>query len=144
MKMKSARKLASRYLNVGRSKVKIDAGKAKEIKEAITGEDIKGLITNGSFTKSKEAGQSRGRARVLLLKKQKGRKRGPGKKRGTLKTRIDSKRLWLIKVRSQRDFIKKLYEEKTIDKESYRDLYGKVKGGFFRNKAHINTYITKK
>jgi len=141
--MKSAKKLAAKYLKVGTSRLVVDGSKQKEVKEAITGEDVKNLITQGTFKKS-GVGHSRGRARVLHKKKQAGRRRGPGTKKGTAKARINKKELWLKKVRSQRKYIKSLLDEKKIENAVYRDLYKKVKGGFFRSKAHINTYITKK
>jgi large subunit ribosomal protein L19e len=142
MKMISAKKLAAKYLKVGTTKVWVDQSKLKEIKEAITGEDIKKLIGEGAFKKQLQ-GQSRGRARELLKKKQAGRKKGPGTRKGTAKARIKPKEQWLKKVRSQRVFIKTLLDEEKVDNKGYRDLYRKVKGGFFRSKAHISTYINK-
>ena len=143
MKMNSAKRLAARFLNVGATKVKVDGSKLKEVKEAMTGDDIKGLIGDKTFTKN-ATGQSRGRARALAEKKKKGRKKGIGKRKGTMKARTNPKELWLKKVRAQRLYIKKLLAEEKVDSKSYRDLYRKVKGGFFRTKSHIDVYLSKK
>ena len=143
MKMESAKKLASKYLNVGISRIKVSPYKAKEIKESITGEDIKALVADGTFKKFGQ-GQSSGRAKVLKIKKQKGRRRGPGTRKGTHNARVVLKKLWLIKVKSQRRFIKSLLEDEKIDRKQYRNIYRKVKGGFFRNKNHIKIYLNQK
>ena len=142
MKVSSARRIAAKYLNVGTSRVKINPDETSKLKDVITGEDVKGLIAEKVFTKVGQ-GHSRGRARILLIKKRKGRKRGEGKKKGGKKARTNPKKLWLIKVRSQRNYIKVLLEEEKINPKSYRDLYNKVKGGFFRSKAHIDIYLSK-
>lgn len=141
MNMSSAKRLASRYLNVGISRVKYfgDLGK---VKEAITGDDIKNLVSEGIFTKVGQ-GHSRGRARINLEKKKSGRSRGPGKRKGSVKARTDPKDKWLKKVRSQRKFIKKLLLEGNVDNKVYRSLYRKIKGGFFRDKSHINVFLGK-
>jgi len=142
MKVESARRLASRYLNVGTNKIKIKPEFVSKIKESITGEDIKGLILDkGIFKEIK--GQSRGRARILLEKKKKGRKRGIGKRKGTSKARVNPKLLHIIKARSQRKYIRLLLDTQKISKETYRDLYKKIKGGYFRTKAHISIYLSK-
>jgi len=142
MKMISAKRVAARHMNVGVSKILVDSSKTKEIKEAITGDDIKSLISQGAFKKEVK-GHSRGRARVLALKKKKGLKKGAGKRKGTKNARRDLKGLWLKKVRSQRAYIKILFDEKKIDRKVYHDLYRKVKGGFFRTKSHIDVYLKK-
>ncbi len=142
MKMNSAKRLVSKYLNVGTSRVKVDPEKAKAIKDAITGEDLKALIKDGVFEKA-GVGHSRGRARILALKKKAGRKRGQGTRRGLASARTNPKQLWLKKVRSQRVYLKKLLDENKVDKPKYRELYRKIKGGFFRSKAHIDVYISK-
>ena len=127
---------------MGKSRIYIDPSKLKEVKEAITGDDIKGLIADKAFKKT-GVGHSRGRARILLVKKQKGRKRGLGKRKGSVKARTNPKEMWLKKVRAQRKYIRKLLEDEKIDKKIYRDLYLKIKGGFFRTKAHIDNYLSK-
>ena len=45
------------------------------------------------------------------------------------------------KIRSQRSFIKKLKENNKISNKTYRDLYNKSKGGYFRSKRHIKLYL---
>lgn len=143
MKMSSAKRIAARKLNVGVSRLKVDPTATKKIKEAITGVDIENLIKEGVF-KFSGKGQSRGRARVLLAKKKKGRQKGIGSRKGTRNARTNKHKLWILRVRAQRKYILKLLQEQKIDSLQYRDLYNKIKGGFFRSKSHIDSYLSKK
>jgi len=143
MNMKSAKKIVARKLNVGVSKVKVSNDSLKKVKEAITGTDLESLVKEKVFS-TKGDSQSRGRARILLEKKKKGRKKGLGKRRGTKNARTNTKEMWMKKVRAQRKYILILLKEEKIDRVKYRDLYNKIKGGFFRSKAHIDSYLSKK
>lgn len=144
MKVNSAKRIVAKKLNVGTSKVKIDTGASKKIKEAITGQDLESLIKDGTFTKKTNLSQSMGRARILKEKKKKGRKSGKGTRRGKRNARQDLHALWIMKIRAQRKYILTLLSEQKIDKVKYRDLYNKAKGGFFRSKSHIDSYLSKK
>ena len=48
----------------------------------------------------------------------------------------------MARIRSQRMLIKELLEKGSIQRETYRFLRKKSKGGFFRNKGHIKVYLT--
>ena len=76
------------------------------------------------------------------MQKSKGRRKGYGSRKGTANARLDSKTVWINKIRLQRKFLKQLRDTKKISLETYKDLYRKSKGGFFRNKRHIKLYIT--
>lgn len=143
MKVKSARRIIARKLNVGVSKIRISPETASKVKEAITGADLGNLVAEKTVYKLKKNSQSMGRARVLKAKKRKGRKRGSGSKRGSYNARVKLRDMWIVRVRSQRKYIKSLLTDKKITKEQYRELYNKVKGGFFRSKGHINIYLEK-
>lgn len=143
MNMISAKRIAAKKMNVGVSKLKVDPSAAKKIKEAITGQDINGLIKEGVFATSIK-GQSRGRARVLQEKKKRGRKKGQGTRKGTKNSRTNKRDAWIVRARSQRKYILTLLKDKKVDKVQYRDLYNKIKGGFFRSKGHIDSYLNKK
>jgi large subunit ribosomal protein L19e len=144
MNVKSAKRIVAKKLNVGTSKVKISTDASKKIKEAITGQDLESLIKEGTFTKRTNLSQSMGRARILKEKKKKGRKSGKGTRRGKKNARQDLHALWIMKIRAQRKYILTLLSEQKIDKVKYRDLYNKAKGGFFRSKSHIDSYLSKK
>lgn len=144
MKVKSARRIVARKLGVGTSRVKVNPDLASKVKEAITGLDLENLCREKVFVKSKKNAQSRGRARVLHIKKQKGRRKGQGSRKGSKNSRINFHALWITKVRSQRKYLRLLLADKKISNKQYRDLYNKIKGGFFRSKAHIDLHLEKK
>ena len=142
MKMKSFKEQLSKLMNVGKSRLWISPDAKESIKKAITKDDIKELINNGSVRKIK-GGQSRGRAKILAEKKKKGRRVGAGRKKGVKTARTNPKTEWMTKVRAQRKYIKELKESKEIDSSLYKELYSKIKGGFFRSKNHIKLYVAK-
>jgi len=45
-------------------------------------------------------------------------------------------------IRKQRKFVKELRDKKLINTKVYRQIYNKIKGGFFRSKNHIKLYLT--
>ena len=98
------------------------------------------IIDKAIFALPKK-GISRGRARTYHLKKKQGRHRGLGSRKGKLTARMPKKDAWKNVVRAQKALLKKLRDEKTITTRVYRELYMKVKGGFFRSVRHIKLYI---
>ena len=138
------RRLAADVLNCSPKDVRFVESKLKEIKEAITRTDIRVLIEQGIILKSTKSEASRARARENHLQKVKGNRKGQGSRKGTQNARESSKEVWMNKVRSQRKLIREMKEKNLISNESFRDLYLKVKGGFFRNKRHIKLYVGEK
>jgi len=138
------KRLASEVLGVGLDRVWIDPTKIKEVAEALTKDDIRDLIKRGIIRKLPIKGQSRARARELHEKRKKGRRRGPGSRKGKATARNDPKRDWINRVRAQRELIRELKEKGLIDNKLYRDLYMKVKGGFFKSRRHILLYLEQK
>jgi len=137
------RRLAAEIAGVGKSRVKFDPERLKEIKEAITREDVRALIKSGAIIIEKPRGISRGRARKLKEQKRKGRRRGPGSRKGKYYSKLSRKERWMRAVRAQRKFLKALKEKGRIDKKMFKELYRKVKGGFFRSVSHIKLYLEK-
>jgi large subunit ribosomal protein L19e len=125
------KKLAAKVLKVGKDKVWLDPTKIKEIKEAITKADIRRLILKG-YIKVLKKGK--------VKKERKKGKKGPGKRKGTKYSRLDKKRVWINRVRSQRKLLRELKEKGKIDNLTYRKLYLMVKGGFFRSRSHLLLY----
>jgi large subunit ribosomal protein L19e len=141
MDLKVQRRIAARILRVGVERVKIKPEYAKEVKNALTAEDIRELIRKGYIYVEKLIGQSRGRARVLHEKKKKGRRRGHGSRKGAIGARVDKKREWINKVRKQRRFLKFIKDK--IPKDLYRKLYLLSKGGYFRSLRHLKDHLRK-
>jgi len=141
MKLKVQKRLSSDVLDCSPKRVVFDESSLSEIKEAITKDDIRGLVQQGVIRKTPKYSTSRVRARQRHVQKTKGRRRGIGKRKGTAKARTPEKRAWINKIRLQRAVLKQLKEKALIAKNIYRDLYLKAKGGFFRSRRHLKTYM---
>ena len=141
MNLKNKKRLAGILLKRGLKRVWFNPDKLSEIKEAITKDDIRNLIRDGSIRVKPKIGNSRFRSRKLLIQKRKGRRQGPGTRKGKSTSRLPRKREWINRVRKQREFIKLLKDKKAIDAAKYKELRAKVKGGFFRSKRHLKLYL---
>lgn len=141
MNLANQKRLSAKLLNVGETKVWFDPDRLIDIKEAITKNDLRNLIKRGAIKPRAELGSSRVRARKRLLQRRKGRQTGPGTRKGSSTARLTRKETWMLTVRSQRGFIKELKDKNLVEGKTYRNLYSKVKGGYFRNKRHIKLYL---
>jgi large subunit ribosomal protein L19e len=143
MENRKAKELAAKILKVGVGKIFINPQETTKVKEAMTKDDIRGLIADRIIKKRQDNYQSKGRTRVLKSQKKKGRKRGHGKRTGTKKARIEKKKTWMKKVRAQRRTLKELKEKdpEAVKKVGYSNVYKKIKGGYFRGKKYLEEYV---
>ncbi len=138
MQANKLRRLAASVLKCGKSKIWIDPVALDRLKEAMTKEDVRVLVKDGIIKERRDAGHSRGKARILQAKKRKGRKAGKGKRTGTKKARVQRRERWMANVRSQRTMLRKLRAEGKITGErSYSKLYHMVTGGYFRGRKQL-------
>ena len=139
--MKIQKRLASQILNCSEKRVKFDSQRLADIKEAITKTDIRQLVAEKAITKIPEKGVSRGRARAIKVQKSKNQRKGRGSRQGKHTARLPKKESWMNKIRSQRKFIQEIKEKKIISNETFRKVYLRCKGGFFRSTRHIKIYL---
>jgi large subunit ribosomal protein L19e len=125
--------MAAEILKVGQSRVWMDPAKIKDIKGAITRKDIKNLIKKGII---KPLPEKRPRP-----KERRKRRRGPGSRKGSAYAKLTKKRRWIQAIRPMRRMLKELKDEGQIDSPTYRKLRGLIKGGMFRNRSHLRTYL---
>lgn len=135
------KKLASQILKCSKKRIWFDSSSLDEIKEAITKVDVRSLINKGTIKRKPMVGVSKSRARKRKEQRKKGRQKGHGSRKGKRTARLPKKRAWIGKIRIQRVFLKLLRKNKLIDVTTYRTLYKKCSGGFFRSKRHIKLYI---
>jgi large subunit ribosomal protein L19e len=135
------KRLASELLKCGGTRVRFNPEKVADIAKAITREDIRRLISKGVIAKKPEVGTSRARANKIAEKKKKGRRRGPGTRKGTPNARLRKKVRWMTKVRSQRKYLQELKKTEKLSTSLSRQIYLKIKGGVFRSKAHLKNFI---
>jgi large subunit ribosomal protein L19e len=141
MKLAVQKRLAATIFKCSQKRVWFDDDRLSDIKEAITKQDLKGLISEGVIRLKPEKSISRGRSRKTKTQKSKGLQKGRGSRKGGLKARLPKKQRWMAKIRAQRSFLKELRDKGLIKKATYQDLYLKSKGGFFRSKRHIKLYV---
>ena len=142
MKLNNQKRIVADMSGVGLARVKFNTERLEDIKEAITKADLRGLINDHAIIILPKKGTSRVRARKVLKQKRKGRKTGPGSRKGKKTARLSGKRLWMNKIRIQRSFAKELRDKQLISLSTYRLVYRRIKGGYFRSKSHIKTYLT--
>lgn len=141
MSLKSQRRLAAKILKHGESRVWIAPERIEDVSTAITREDIRRLIHEGAIQALPKKGISRGRTRTLREKKRRGLRKGHGSRKGTAGARTPKKRLWAERVRPLRNHLRELRDHRIIAKNVYRNLYGMVKGGAFKNVSHLEQYL---
>jgi large subunit ribosomal protein L19e len=139
--LKNQKRLAAKAVSVGIDNVRLVPERISEIKEAITKEDIRALIKSGAIIIYAKKSPSRIRARLRQKQKKRGRRRGAGKRKGAKFARAPGKLTWTRKIRLMRSTLKALREKNRITKETYKDIYLKAKGGFFRDKGHMMFYL---
>ena len=141
MNLTSQRKLAANVLDCGVNRVWIDPERVDEVSMAITRSEIRNLIKDKAIKALQENSQSKGRARVLAEKKKKGRRTGPGSRKGKKYSVVSKKTRWINRIRAQRKHLTSLKERRVITVNTYRSLYRKAKGGEFRSIAELERYI---
>ncbi len=140
--LKTQRRLAASVLKVGLGKVWMDPKELDAIAAGITRVDIKGLISDGKIRIKREQGASSYRVKKRRAQRAKGRRRGPGKRKGAKGARFPAKKRWISTIRPLRHTLKKLRDEEKIDKPTYRRLYLMAKGGMFKSRSHLDAYLT--
>lgn len=141
MKLNVQKRLAANILKCSPKKVWFAPDRLADIKEAITKADIRGLIGEGVIAKEQAKGISRVRANHRAVQKSKGLRRGPGKRKGKKTALMPRKEAWITKIRAQRSLLTELKANNIVSVDTYKTLYRKAKGGFFRNRRHIKIYI---
>lgn len=141
MNLATKKRIASDLIGAGPKRIWFDEDNLDEIKSALTRDDIRKLIAKGIIRAKQKTSVSRGRFRKALKQKRKGKRQGAGNRKGKATARLSRKESWVIKIRSQREFIKELFDRKSVTNETYTLLRKKAKSGLFRNKRHIKLYL---
>jgi large subunit ribosomal protein L19e len=141
MRLHVQKRLAASILKRSKDKIAINPSRMEDVKEAITRFDIKSLIKDGAIIAKAVKGPSKVRARKIKAQKRKGRRSGEGSKKGKSTARLSKKAAWMITIRKQREFLRELKEKEYVDSKTFRSLYKKAKGGYFRSKRHVKLYI---
>lgn len=141
MNLRSQRRIASRILKCGENRIWINPDNMEKVKQAITRNDIRGLIKDKIIKKLPVKKAKRIDTRKKAKQKLKGRRKGEGSRKGKFHARVGKKEKWLKIVRPQRRTLKELKDKKKIESNNYRKVYRMIKGGMFRSKRHLLSYL---
>ncbi|MCX6777435.1 MAG: 50S ribosomal protein L19e [Candidatus Micrarchaeota archaeon] len=141
MAIKTVKRLAAMILRRGASAIKIASGQDKKAGEALTREDVRGLISSGAIYVERKRGVSRAKARIRARKRKLGRMRGPGKRKGKRFSRLPQKTQWIARIRVLRRELAALRDSKNIDNKTYRHMYAMAKGAAFRSRGQMLAYL---
>ena len=148
--------MAAKVLKCGVHRVYIDTDDApadiqERIANSISREDIRKIINIGhvkdnpkrrAIDKLPVTGQSNGRLKKRLAQKRKGRRQGPGSRKGKRNAGLTKKDRWIEVIRPIRRYLRELRDDtKEIDRKVYRRYYLLAKGGMFKNKAQLKTHL---
>jgi len=139
--LKNQKRLAADIMGCGKDRVWLDPEAQEEVAEAITREDVRGLIEEGVVREKRKKGVSRGRARERDEKREYGHQKGPGTRKGKKGARSDPKDEWKSGVRALRKELRRMKREDEIDATEYRELYAKAKGGEFGSVRYLRNYV---
>lgn len=135
MTLKFARRIAAQMMHRGESAIRFKQDAVADIDKAITREDIKRLIGNGSILALKEKHNISMNSKSMRKKRAEGRQRGIGRRKGSAHARGGI--TWEKKVRSQRLLLSELKKMKKLDSKQFMRFYLLVKGNSFANKASL-------
>ncbi|MBN1193885.1 MAG: 50S ribosomal protein L19e [Methanomicrobiaceae archaeon] len=139
--LRNQRRMAAAVLKCGVHRVWLDADRMSDIENAISRDDVRGLIDEGAVRARPVIGVSRGRARIKAAKRSYGHCKGAGRRKGAAGARNPSKEQWMRKIRAIRRSLREMREDETIDRHLYRVMYRKSAGGQFRSVAHMKAQM---
>jgi large subunit ribosomal protein L19e len=139
--LSAQKRLAADVLDVGENRVWLDPGAQEELEDAITREDIRELVEQGTVRAKEPAGNSRGRARERAAKRSYGHQKGPGTRKGKAGGRQNEKQEWRNSIRAQRRKLRELRDDGDITPGQYRELYDMAKGGEFQDVRRLLNYV---
>jgi len=140
MSIQAAKRMASRILKAGESRIWFDPEHLEDIDKAITKDDVRILVRKRYIKAEKIKGVPRTRGKMHADRKRKGRASGFGKRKGTFEARVYRKGVWMARVRSQRKLLRELKDQGMII-TGYRETYQKIKGGEIKDKSHLRIFL---
>ena len=139
MTIKFTKRVAAELLGRGEGTVRVAPEAMDKAAKAMTREDVRSLVKEGGVYALKEKQNSRENAARLKERRAKGRSRGQGRRKGSLKARGGKR--WEKHVRSQRLFLRQLKITGKIDNKQFRRYYMLIKGNSFQDKASMLRHL---
>ncbi len=128
----TVKRLAADILKVGVTRIRIKEEDYTRVMEALTREDVRGLIDDGAVYSIRYVGP-----RTKPPRKRK----GPGKRKGKKFSRKGEKEGWMERIRAQRTYLNLLLKSGEVPAQYKRKVYLKIKGGSFKGKKALVNYL---
>lgn len=141
MKPITARRIASRKLGAGVSRIWIDSKSMDDVSDAATASDLDVLIRRHVIQVRPKKGNSSYRLKKRIRQKSKERRRGPGSIKGSKYARFPRKRRWVKTIRPLRDELRGILKQGSIDRKTYRKYYRIIKSGTVKSRAQLRSNI---
>lgn len=130
MNLKNRKSLAAKTLKVGKERVRFVRVRLEEIKEAITKQDIKDLVSSGAI----EVKSVKGRRTNIKRKN----KRGAGK----IKKKVNQRKQEYVTItRKLRAYTKELHLQGKLTKEEVVEIRKRIRNRAFKSKANLKLYV---
>lgn len=132
MKLNKKKELAARTLGVGKSRISFNVNRIDEIKEAITKQDIKELVSGGAISIKEIRG-------TRTKKKRKTRRRA-----GSIKIKVNTrKRDYMTITRKLRSYLLDLKKRNAIPADVYKQMRKEIRLSSFKSLAQMKDRIAK-
>jgi large subunit ribosomal protein L19e len=135
------KRLAADVLDVGENRVWFDPSAQGEIAEAITRDEIRDLVQEGTIQADEPQGNSRGPARKRAKKRAYGHGTGTGSRKGKAGARADPEDDWQRGIRAQREFLRELRDDSELTPGEYRECYNRASGGSFDSVRDLRNFV---
>ena len=133
--LRAKKRLVSRVTGVGIHRIRFDSDHLEDIADAITRENVRGLITANTITFKPIVGTSRGRAQQKKCKKQNVEKKPAPNK-------AEKAQEWAKnKLMSKRSALLRYLLGGELPNEEFWKLYKMTRGNTVRNKAHLRSLM---
>ncbi|MEM3781567.1 MAG: 50S ribosomal protein L19e [Candidatus Micrarchaeaceae archaeon] len=140
MTIKFAKRAAAEILGRGESAIRIKTSSLPDASKALTRDDVRNLIKQGSIYAVPKKHNKSMHGKLLKIKREKGRRRGPGRRSGTAKARTGM--TWERKIRAQRKLLQQLRQINKIDSKTFRHFYLLAKGNSFPDKRSLLLHLS--
>ena len=130
MKLNLKKRLAAKTLGVGLGKINFNTSRLDEIKEAITRQDIRDLVSSGAISVK----TNKGRRKTV---KRKHRRRA-----GKIKLKVNKrKEEYVILTRKLRKYISELKKFGKIDNETYKKVRKEIRNKTYKSKRNLKEVL---
>ncbi len=131
MNIRKKKILAANAMQVGKDRIVFNVERLDEIKEAITKQDIRDLVSAGA----------------IIVKDIRGRKtevkRKTRRRAGSVRKKVkNSKAVYVIITRKLRNYISELRDQEKITEEQFWKLRKEIRARTFKSKSHLKEHLS--